>query len=102
MMIATTVPVSIDADAQERINQLGVQKEFDEILEHALQTVPKLVRLDVTCPYNEALGPDQQVVFDAHVTDRNGWEADLDFGRWIHAHFPTEVAINFLLMTMVI
>ena len=49
-MIATAVPVQINVDAQERIEKTEMRKEFEQMLERALRTIPSLERIEVTCP----------------------------------------------------
>jgi hypothetical protein len=99
-MIATTVPVTIEADAAEQIDKLGLRAEFESILDHVLQTIPGLQRVEVSFPpsYEE---PNETVV----IVPFGPWTVeDLlrisdDHFHWIFATYPPEVFRYFCLLT---
>lgn len=98
-MIATTVPVTIEADAQQRINQLGRQKEVEEMLEHAMQSIPGLVRIEVAYADYEGTGI-EPVVFDAVVKQNATNELiaiDHEWNSWRYSVYPPEIAMQFIL-----
>src|SRR5688572_7230342 len=98
-MATTTIPVTYDADAKVRLDELGLHDVCEKMIEHILESLPNLVRLDVTCPYNEVLGSDQQIVFDAYVTGARTSLLDSEFSRWACEHIPWEARRYFVLMT---
>src|SRR5262249_46346075 len=48
MATPTTIPVQIEEDAAAAIAELGLQREFEMILDHAKQTIPDLRSIEVT------------------------------------------------------
>jgi hypothetical protein len=92
-MIATTVPVTIEPDAAEQIDKLGLRVEFECILDHVLLTTPNLTRLEVTFPPNYE-EPNETVVVEAF----GDWEADEfrdcrdGYFRWVIKKFPPEAS----------
>src|SRR4051794_24974808 len=41
-------PVTVSPEAAARVAELGLQREFEQIVEHTRQTIPGLRRLEVT------------------------------------------------------
>ena len=99
-MTTTAIPVTCDVDAKARLDELGLHDACEKMIEHILESVPNLVRLDVTCPYNEVLGPDQQIVFQAYISGPPTIEHDLSFDRWVIESFPGEAGFSFVLLTV--
>ncbi|MCE9531135.1 MAG: hypothetical protein K8T89_08425 [Planctomycetes bacterium] len=96
-MLTSTVPITIGASAQERIDQLGLQTEFEAVLEHAVQTVPGLIRVDVKVDEHE-LPEHQAVILDAttkHLEIREELEIEDAQMAWRYQVYPPEVAMHF-------
>jgi hypothetical protein len=97
-----TVSVQIDADAAACVEALGMRREMDQMIEHALQTAPGIrairVRLeyDPVCPENEPL-----VVIGVYREAPPGGADDVNWGwwRWRANTFPSEVCLNLKLWT---
>jgi hypothetical protein len=69
-MSATTIPVTVAEDAAARVAQLGMQREFEQMIEHAKQALPHLRAIRVTLEYNpECPHEDPGVVIWAHRSD---------------------------------
>jgi hypothetical protein len=51
-MATTTVHVRVADDAAARIKELGLEKEFEAMLEHAKQAVPDLRSIEVNLYYD--------------------------------------------------
>jgi hypothetical protein len=93
MTPATTVPFTITDEAAELLRELGLQKEFDQIIEQLKQFVPGLlsIRVRVMTMYDE--GNRQIVLTECDMLDRHledeptQWE----WGMWYSGHFPPEV-----------
>jgi hypothetical protein len=62
MATVATVPVTISPEAALRIQQLGRQREVERMLEHARQTVPGLLGLDVQLVEPYDLGGEDHVL----------------------------------------
>jgi hypothetical protein len=96
-MATTTVPVTYDADAKARLDELGLHDVCEKMIEHILETLPNLQRLEVTGPYVEHLGPDQQVVFEAYMSGPPTIEDNRAFDKWVIANIPGAAGFWFVL-----
>lgn len=101
-MISTTVPVTIEPDAAEQIDKLGLRREFEQMLEHVLRTIPNLQKVQVTFPPSYEDERDETIVIDAF----GPWSVDdllqisRDHFHWVFANYSPEVFRYFLLMTV--
>jgi hypothetical protein len=82
MSISTNVPVNIEPEAAAHIAALGYQREFEEMLEHTVKTVPRIQRVDVRYEPDPA-GADIPVIViqptiaeDRHERDWARWKMD--------------------------
>jgi hypothetical protein len=104
-MSATTIPVTVAEDAAARVAQLGMQREFEQLIEHAKQVMPHLRYLRVTLEYNpECPHEDPGVVIWAHRSDTPE-PGTLDpitsaYSTWKIEMFPPEVCINFTVLSV--
>jgi hypothetical protein len=98
-MSATAIPVTIAEDAAARVAELGMQREFEQMIEHAKQTMPHLLALRVTLEYNpECVHEDPSVVIWVHrgdvpPADRVDPLAE-EYRDWRSRTFPPEVRLN--------
>ncbi len=99
-MATTTIPVTYDADAKARLDELGLHDVCERMIEHLLETLPNLQRIEVTSPYVEHLGPDQQIVFEAYMSGANTIEDNLAFDKWVIENIPGEAGFWFVLLTI--
>jgi len=93
-MNAMNVPVTIEPEAAQRIAQLGFEKQVEQMIDHARQNLPGLVRIEVVLNirYEE---PDSEdgVFIEAWCNrpydpaDRTQWE----LGSWAVITFPPQV-----------
>ncbi len=102
MPTAMQVPVTIDQDAADRIDELGMRREFEQMLEHALQTVPGLVSVQVSLALPYDTGDEAGININAYQK----WTPDLkdpwpDWSRWKLENYPTDVWRWFQLMPLV-
>jgi hypothetical protein len=51
MTTSATAPVTVTPEAAARVQELGMQREFEQMLEHIRQTVPDLLRIEVELQY---------------------------------------------------
>ena len=100
MTPTTTIPFTITDEAVEYIRSLGLQKEFEQIIEFTKQFVPGLLRLDVRVqpPYDMG-GPDGIIIGGMmrdpqSENDPTHW----DWDAWIIRTFPPEVFQYFTLL----
>src|SRR4051794_17753734 len=54
-----SIPMTISAEATAHVAQLGMQAEFERMVEHTRQTIPGLTRINVVVdpPYDEGDWP---------------------------------------------
>ena len=98
MSAPTTIPVTVEPEAAERIAELGLQAEFERMLEHARRTISGLRRIDVVLVPAYDTGDDPGIVLrafrdpacyaeDDPVRDRwREWEL-ATFSPDVHRHF---------------
>jgi hypothetical protein len=48
----TTIPVTINSEAAERIAELGIEREIQQMLDHTKQTVPGVRAIEVELQYD--------------------------------------------------
>ncbi len=78
----TTVPVMIPDEAAAHIRQLGMQAEFEQMLEHTRQTVSGLRRIEVTLEPPYDTGNEDGIWIQA-IRDRAARvENDRTWNRW--------------------
>ncbi len=101
MDTADTIPVFIDPEAAELVKELGMQAEFEQMLEQARQTIPNLCRINVEFgpPYDT--GPDPAVLIKAY-RDSTAREPDdvvwNQYSRWKLSTFSADVYRHFTLL----
>jgi hypothetical protein len=98
MSMKTNVPLTITPEATAYVAELGLQREFEEMLTHALQTIPKLRELEVEL---QPAYDDIPCVLLLAERDDPHPEADRtadDWGRWKRTTFPPEVGQHFVLL----
>ena len=104
-MAETTIPVTVAEDAAARVAQLGMQRELEQLIEHAKQALPHLDAIRVTLEYNpECPHEDPSVVIWAHRSDKPAPgtldQTVSDYSEWKVRTFPPEVCINFTVLSV--
>ena len=97
-MPTATVPINFEAEAQERLDRIGHRRELERMLEHIARTIPKLRKIEVTAPYNEVLGPDQQIVVEAHIQGIPAIELYLELDDWLIENIPSEASSQIVVL----
>ena len=100
MTTSATVPVTVAPEAAARIAELGIQAAVDQLLGHALQTIPELQRLEVVLdgPYDTHEEPYLAI---RATTDRilvPGDTTEREWRDWKLATFPPEVLEHITLL----
>ncbi len=99
MIRSLPVPVRLSSEAESYITELGMQLEFEQMLEHTLHNVPGLQALEVCVQRPEDLGGDPCVIIEA-VREQGNPADDFvanDWSRWQIQTFPPEVCSHFIL-----
>ena len=99
MSTTTSIPVTVTPEAAAYVAELGLQKEFEQMLEHARLTIPGL--LSLRADYNTGYNVDPPYIdIQATVSDYEAaQEADDAWGLWHITAFPPQVGLNFALYT---
>ena len=103
-MTATTIPVKVSEEARSHVVDLGLEREFKAILDHATQTISGLERLEVVLERDPEEERDPVIVLEAYRPPLGLEEAAAVRQEWIHwfvDRFPPEVCWHFLLTTLV-
>ena len=96
--------IKIDEDAAARVKELGFQREFEQMLEHAQRTAPGFRRIHVTlqhdpeCPHNDPgiiIWVNRDDLPDPTKRDPTDW----DWCGWRARTFPPEVDIHFSMIS---
>jgi hypothetical protein len=96
-MSTMTVPLMVTPEAAARVAELGMQREFEQMLEHVRQTVPGLLAIEVELaePYDTGDEPSvliQAIMKNPHLEyDSTDW----DYAAWKVDTFPPEVCMHF-------
>jgi hypothetical protein len=102
MATTANVPITITPEAATRVAALGMQREFEQMLEHARQTIPGLRALTATLTFDPEEEVEPRVLMLATVPEPKRPEEDeteWEFGRWQIDTFLPAVSSQFLLMT---
>jgi hypothetical protein len=65
MQTHTAIPVTVPPEAAARIAELGLQTEFEHMLEHARQTIRGLQRIEVELAPPYDMGDEERVLIQA-------------------------------------
>jgi hypothetical protein len=99
-MNTAAVPVSVTPEAAARVAELGMQDQFEAMLDHARGTVPGLRRIEVTLAPRYETGDEPGVSIEAFTAgpfapgDRTTW----NWNAWMIDTFPPSVCEHFALL----
>ena len=101
MATTTTIPVTVTDEAATRIAELGMQQEFETMLEHTKQTAPGLRSIEVTLEYDPEEERDPTILISPHRSppDCENDKTDWNWGTWFVTTFPPEVCWHFCLLS---
>jgi hypothetical protein len=97
MSAITGIPIQVDPEASARVAELGMQKEFQLMLDHARQVIPELQQIHVTLEPPYDTGDEPRVVTEAL---RGGPFCEDDptrrqWTKWEIETFPADVLRHF-------
>jgi hypothetical protein len=98
-MNAVNVPVTITPEAAARVDELGMRAQLEQMVGHAVQSIPQLVRIDIETFWRaDDPSPDGVAV---RGTTTISWQEGVKIGqairRWMVRTFPPEVCEHFLI-----
>ncbi len=96
-----SVPVTVTPEAEEYIRQLGLQGPFEQMIDHAIQVVPGLRRIECELPPLYDLGGEPAVEIGVFMDSPTGEydPTNRELQWWKVSTFPPEVAIYFIYLT---
>jgi hypothetical protein len=62
MIVVTTIPATIEPAAAARVDELQMQRELEQMLDHARQTIPDLSRIAVTLAFPPDYEDDARII----------------------------------------
>jgi len=97
-----TIPITVTEEAAARVAELDMQREFEQMLEHTVQSVPDLASIEVVLAPPYDTGDYPRVILKASRTiplvppddTRRRW------GIWKMEMFRPEVCVHFLMQTV--
>jgi hypothetical protein len=97
MSTVTTIPLIVDQEAAEHIAQLGMQAEFERMIEYTRQTVPGLQHIHVWLQPPYDTGDDLGVIIE--ITRNDPWHlddpTDEQWKLWLIETFSPDVLRHF-------
>ena len=96
MTVKTDIPVVIRPEAAARIEELGIHREVEQMLEHTRQSVPGLEAIEVEA-WDDEFEPGQPHLSINAWRPPSGaatpdYEPEQSWGSWLVRTFPPEVA----------
>ncbi len=97
MSTTTNIPITITPEAAAYVAELGLQKEFEQMLEHARQTIPGVRSIQAS--YYSGYNVDTPGIdIEATVSDYEAaCEARDEWGVWRLTAFPPQTGEHFVL-----
>jgi hypothetical protein len=83
MATVTTIPVNIAADAAEHARKLGLQREFEMMLDKLKEIIPELRAIDVSLEYPPDYDDDPMILFSTYQPNYTGPGLDPTNEAWI-------------------
>lgn len=98
MPTLSSIPVTVTPEAAERVAELGMQGELEQMLEHTRQTVTGLQKIKLILEPSYDMGDDPFLTIEA-TRDQALCEADdstrREWSQWFVRHFTPDVVRHF-------
>jgi hypothetical protein len=100
MTTTESIPVTVTSEASAFIQQLGLDAEFDRMIEHTRQAVPNLRRIEVTYEFDLSDEMHSSVVIWSHRDRHQAGDDPTNRGwsRWLVETFPPAVCQHFVMI----
>src|SRR5260370_42701049 len=100
MAIDTTIPVEVSFEAKAHIAQLGLEREFEEMLEHVKQTVSSTRKIEVMLVGWPEDPSDLGIVIMPHHPHPGGNDpAHREWITWFVDRYPPQRCEHFSLLS---
>jgi hypothetical protein len=102
MTAPSTIPCTISTEATAHVAELGIQREFDQMLEHTLTGIPDLRRVDVTLDPPSEDDDESRVVIVSYLPAlRKGPHPAMeDWSQWVVNTFSPDVWRHVAMITL--
>jgi hypothetical protein len=96
-----TIPVNVAPEAAARVVALGMEREFQEMLEHTRETVPGLRAIEVELHYHPENPSDERIVIISvrNLSGPGDDPTNRQWGDWFVRRFPPEVCQHFVMIS---
>ncbi len=100
MTTTATIPVTVRPEAAERVAELNMQRELEQMVEHTKQTVPGLRSIEVQLALPYDTGAETSIIIEATMDKPTLWPDSTlkDWSNWKIETFQPEVWTHFNLM----
>jgi hypothetical protein len=98
MNVPTTIPVTLSPEAEAHVQSLGLSLELEQMLEHAVQTMTGLRRIEVLLEPPNDTGDEDSVYMRFFKDPAHYVLGDPDWDRWSEwkiTSFPPDVVRHF-------
>jgi hypothetical protein len=102
MATMSTIPITVEPEAAARIDELGMRREFEEMLEQARAIMPDTRAIEVALESDpEELDPEPRIVITPFRPDPAADYDPLDgqWGHWFVRTFSPDVCRHFVLLS---
>lgn len=101
-MATLTIPITVAPDAANRIAELGLDSEFEQMLEHTRQSVVGLRAITVTLECDPELREEPGIVIWSYRDDPGPGDDPTDrlWGEWKVEKFPPKVCQHVCMLTI--
>jgi hypothetical protein len=103
MTVSQAIPIAVTPEAAARAAELGMQAELQRMIDHTLQTISGLRRINVVLDPPYDTGDDPYITIEAikdPATYLLGDPEGRRWGNWKITTFPPEVCQHIALMTI--
>src|SRR5262249_38438551 len=101
MSTTTNIPVKVDPEAAARVAELGMEREFQEMLDHTREVVPGLRFIEVELHHYPDDPSDERIVIISvrNLPGPGDDPTDRQWGAWFVRRFPPEVCRHFVMIS---
>jgi hypothetical protein len=102
MAVTTNIPCTINPDAASHVTVLGIQHEFEQMLDHTLTSIPDLRRVEVTLEPPSEDDDESRVVIVSYLPalGQGPHPAMRQWGQWVINAFSPDVWRHVAMITL--
>jgi hypothetical protein len=103
MATTTPIPITVEPAAMARVEELGMQRELQMMLEYLQQNMPGLLAIRVEVDERVNMWDYASLIIVLHLTEPSGRDRDprdKAWGRWFIDTFSPDVCRHFATLTI--